>query len=231
MDAEDTKDINLMRLAKEIIIYIKNKFRIFKNLFFTSRGLIVVLLSGIFVSIISSRLEDTVRRQRYLELLQLEIRNHVINSNILSQMYKDNNGDLYSKQYIPDQFYRAVVNSGYLTSVDPDVFLKIVVYYNLVNDSNDSLRRSYLNLDKIYTDIEICEYEATNSAEMVSCAEQKDIFDKAQKSISSQQISVWGNLQKFIYDKELNKFNPTQERKNSLILRLLMGSEALPMQE
>ncbi|RJR28425.1 hypothetical protein C4564_05585, partial [Candidatus Microgenomates bacterium] len=130
-----------MRQLPRKLLNLVTKPKIFIRWIFTSRGLIIVLLSGILVSLISSRLEDLVKRQRYLELLQLEIRNHVNKSNILSKTYIDNSGDLYNKEYIPDQFYQAAVNSGYLSSVDPEMLLKIVVYYSLVSDSNDSLRR------------------------------------------------------------------------------------------
>lgn len=196
--------------------------------FFTSRGLIVLLLSGSMVNLTANYAEDMVKRQRYLELLQYEITWHISFASRLSKENSENNYSDFNKHFIPSKFYQSALNSGYLISTDPVLFLEITTYYELVNLANQRLERQYEHYDQLNKNWVICEYSATTSASLISCDEHKKILDKAQMFISEREKTIWNGTIRWIYESQIDKkFHPTQDRLTSPILRLLMGSNSI----
>jgi len=204
----------------------KNKFKDLIRWFLTSRTSLVLLLAGVVVSIATSHMEDMVKRQRYLELLEYEIETHLAEAKNLPEQYNESTD--FNKHYIPNKFYQSVLNSGYLISIEPQLFLEITTYYELVNLANQRLQRNYDYHDQIENDWVLCGYNATSSATLESCDEKKQILDKANNYIPEREKNIWNGTVKWIYDYEINKkFHPTQDRLDSPLLKLLMGNKAL----
>lgn len=215
-----------MRRILRVLVKVKNKAIFLIRWLFSSHGLLVILLSGIAVSLIASRAEDTVRRQRYLELLEYEIRTHLSLAHYLPENYGDSND--FNKHYIPSKFYQAILNSGYLTTIDPQLFLEITTYYELVNLANQRLERHYEYFDQLNNNWVLCRYTAFNPKELSLCDKHKEILDKATKYIPDREKNIWIGTVSWIQNYHIDeRFHPTHDRLNSPILRILMGNEAL----
>src|SRR3989344_2986746 len=153
---------------------IKNLFTSFLRWFFSTRGLAILLLAGITTNLTGSRFEDIVKKQRYLESLQYEIRSNLANTIAITDQF-NKNGFLYNKQFIPTQSYRSALDSGYLISIDPQLFLEITTYYDVVDDYNELLVRLYGKLEKLDDDWSICKYvqASTESANYDVCKQSE----------------------------------------------------------
>jgi len=218
-----------MGRIKKLSSVIKKYFISLIRWFFSSRGLAILLLAGITVNLTANNIDDTIKKQRYLELLEWEIKSHVIYAQSLSELSKTNFPSSKYKLLIPTKFYDSVLNSGYLTSIEPEVLSSIIRYYeNIDANYNERLKAYLLEIDNEGLEWKNCAYSAFSasiSAELDKCDES---FNEIKSTISEQVNTTWSEAAMEIFDKNIDQiFNPTQKRLNSPILRLLMGNKAL----
>lgn len=165
-----------------------------------------------------------------MELLEYEIKSHITTAATLSDQYQKSHDPILNKHVIPRKFYHSILNSGYLTSIDPNLFLDITIYYDLIDAHfNDQINWYYTEIEKIRSEWSTCELVATSSADFDLCDKRKQPLDNTRKQLSQHIITSWVNAGHWIIEHKIDeRFNPTQDRLNSPILRLIMGTEALP---
>ena len=113
--------LDSIRLFEKFIgIYFSyNTFLRMKNLlskFFNKNGLIVTLLLGLIVSVVASRIENLIQKQRYLELLQIEIRtNYLTALRTINATASELSTQTFP--YFSTAVYEAGLESGYILTI------------------------------------------------------------------------------------------------------------------
>ncbi|MEK7622127.1 MAG: hypothetical protein AAB415_03020 [Patescibacteria group bacterium] len=207
-----------------------------KNLlskFFNKNGLIVTLLLGLIVSVVASRIENLIQKQRYLELLQIEIRtNYLTALRTINATASELSTQTFP--YFSTAVYEAGLESGYILTISPLLQSQIMSIYNpFLQETNHFVKQQSMIVEEYNRGWQKCVFEQTLESNDPSsfCAKEKQLKEFADQVITSE-------LKQYIstsVEKELqeisNKFNPTQNRLKSPLLRLLMGTEVLGIQK
>ena len=196
---------------------------------FSSNGIIITLFIGILINFISNQISDITSRQRYLELLQMEIRYHVVRSNAIGDEY-ERSGTLYNEAFASDDIYKAGLESGYLLEIDPDILSQIVVYYTAVPIVNSWLSEFHGIIKESKTKWFECmnanHIEYPEGLSTAVCSRERSDYEWVLRTYSVEIASSWNYLVQSSPN-FINEFNPTEDRIGSPILRMIMGGEAL----
>lgn len=195
---------------------------------FSINGLIATILIGIFISLFSFIIQDQIQRQRYLELLELEIRQNYSATVIEINNY-NKTGIIQNHTPYSDEVFKAGLQSGYLLTVDPQVLGQIYLFYNLyLPKMNNLISKESLVIDNYQNAWEKCVDD--NYYVPKNCSQEKNVAEMIQKQYSKYMYDGDMALSKILYDLGL-KFNPTKDRLNSPVLRLFMGTQSLGSQK
>lgn len=210
------------------------KFSFLKKFFyylFSLNGLVVTLLIGISISLISSKIDEIVERQRYLELLELEIRlNQSEYKTILNSYQSDK--VIYTDVFINDSVYKAGLEKGYVLTIDNSVLPKVVALYGTINTYNKILEDNYNRKRYFQEQFEQCIfsklYHEQENKEL--CKKEQASYIEAQRFYSEEILKIWEGFAETSND-TANSFNPTKERLNSTLLNLLITDKPLEIQK
>lgn len=189
-------------------------------------GLLFILVSGIFVNLLSNQLQDVIQRQRYLEMLEIELKSEIINFNSISESYLKNDGKLTLKPYFSDNIYKAGFENGYILSIEPKTLSKLISYYGVVPKYNDLLKANYDMVDKFQSEWEDCIFSIPEQ-KYSNCDNQKKKLDESVKFYSKSSMDIWVSATETGVKDLFDNFNPTAERRNNYFMRFLMGDESL----
>jgi hypothetical protein len=201
--------------------------------FFSINGVIVTLTILIFASLITFIIQDQVQRQRYLELLQLELNNNTISANLEIKSVV-NKKYLFSHNPIAMEVYNAGLQQGYLLTIDPKVLSQLYSLYHAYFPGMNTLMNHDMDIINNYElDWEKCEdNDIANNIIEDQCAQEHEEYLAIQK-----QYSMYIAQDDVLIAKQISqvKFNPTEERLHpktpiGFILRVLMGDQSLKVQ-
>lgn len=210
---------------REVLIDIRNRLK----WFFSVDGVVVTLFVLIVAALGAFIIQDRIQRQRYLELLELEIRENMLKIQSETKFYHDS-GVIYNHTPYSTDVYQAGLQSGYLLTIDPNVQAQLFALYdayipamNKIENRQDEIMYSYSN------NWEHCVVDNSQTNDGKDhCAKEKALKDYAFKTYSKflndEASQVAGIIEKI-------NFNPTQERLHSFLLRFLMGDKRLKVQE
>lgn len=191
----------------------------------SSNGVLFTLILGIFVNFFSSYLQDLTQRQRYLELLQLEVTNHAIDSETLMNRY-DEFGELNLVRPYHTDVYLVGLQNGYILSLPPATISSLNAYYTILIPSYNVMIEEVNNRNQIYADAyQACLIESIVRP-AVDCTEEESLKKNALSIYSETADSVAAEVNKSS-NEILDTFRPAQDRMRSPLLRLLMGSQSL----
>lgn len=200
--------------------------------FLSVNGLVFAILMGIIINSSSNVIQDKIQRQRYLELLQLEMRmNHNQAKTDIQQFEKD--GVILIRRSFRSEVFDSGLQSGYLLSIDPKVLAGIYVLYTTYLPSVNNLVEHQSGIIEDYLTVwEKCVFDLDlpKSIGKSNCDDEKRVFKAVEKFYSESIYNHIKQAEKSLWDTSI-KFNPTQDRLNSPILRLFMGTDRLKIQE
>lgn len=225
------------------LLFIKRFQKHFKNInnlklpnilkwFLSLNGLVFTILVGILINSSSNFIQDKIQRQRYLELLQLELRmNH---SNAVTEINNFNDtGIIYNHVPYQTAVYQSGLQTGYILTLNPDILGELYILYsgylpklNQIADHQVQIRNKYME------DWEHCiiDTSSRNLDTKKTCELQEQLLKSVDKTYSGLTKDTAVAMEKTLWDISV-KFNPTQERLKSPILRFFMGDHRLKIQE
>ena len=198
--------------------------------FFSVDGAVITLTLLVIGSILAYVIQDAIQRQRYLELLEFEIRSNEIKANTMINTY-NKDGLLYIPfSQFNTEVYNSGLQSGYILTIDPGIQSQLLGLYvdylpnvnKLISSEEDVIKRSQQKWEDCLINSSI----STNNQKDV-CKQEKQQLDNAQKIISG---SVVNDYKQASQNLSKINFNPTQERLHSP-LKYLMGSQSLKVQQ
>ncbi len=210
--------------TKSILIEIRSILK----WFFSVDGAIVTLVILIIGGFGAYVIQDTIQRQRYLELLELELRNNQIAANIEVETFNKNGVIQYHVPYSSD-VYKAGLQSGYLLTIDPTTQGELYTFYNIylpkINQIDSHLTNTIADYSQKWEDCIINNLLINNKN---ACENETKLKDQVEKSYSgimkNDAIGMWQTINKI-------QFNPTEQRLHSPLLKLFMGDKRLKVQE
>jgi hypothetical protein len=197
--------------------------------FFSVDGAVITLFLLIIAALGAFVIQDSIQRQRYLELLELEIRSDQIQANSEIQAF-NTKGSIYIHTPYKTKVYDAGLQSGYILTLDPSIQSQLFVLYNVsIPGENKLADHAQEIMDYYYNNWEHCIIDSLDTINKTNlCSREKtqmDFTDKTySKFLKDDATSLINTITKI-------KFNPTQERLHSLLLRLFMGDKRLKVQE
>ncbi len=211
-----------LRLRLVIILFLGKLKKLFISIF-SINGLLVTIALGITVGFLSNKVQDAIQRQRYLELLEYEVRSDVLQFSIVKNDFEyDGKTDL--EYYLNDDVYKAGLGNGYILTLEPSEQIHLLVFYRTVSSYNSILQGLYSKKDTSQTIYLNC----LLNKPLPGC--NKKQFDLEQQLYSEQINKTWGSFFDLTY-KDAVSFNPTKERLQSPLLKLLMGNKSLEVQK
>lgn len=207
----------------------KGSTSIIKKIFSTN-GIILTFIIGMFINVGTNYIQDRIERQRYFELLQYEITGHVMLVNNIVKEYGEN-GFLSNSLPYNNEVYKAGLSNGYLLSLPSKQLVSIISYYEtiipLINSMDNDIRSSinkffYTWTECIYSDLDSTEKDWT------TCTNKQTDFKVAREAYS-EKIYKSSLLVNDHANKILDNYNPTRDRLHSPILNTLMGNDSLPI--
>lgn len=196
---------------------------------FNKNGLIITLLIGSLISLVSFKIEDLIRRQRYLELLQVETRmNYLTASNIAKQL--SNQGLITNYNVFSTDVFKAGLESGYILTIplnlQSEIFsvnTKYIPEINQITNHQSEIINQYAFV------WEKCVLEQSFD-QSLSCEKEKQILNLAEGTYSKLLADTAKEVEKNLKNLSDN-FKPTQDRLKSPLLLLFMGKETLGIQK
>ncbi len=226
----------VMKVAKQeniktILIDIRKMLR----WFLSGEGAIVTLSLLVLAAIIGFLIQDAIQKQRYLELLQLELR---ANYNTATNEIKNVNNHQYLYFHVPfhAEVYNAGLQQGYIITLNPNTQAQLYSFYNTFLPAENVLTQRDMDIINEYeTKWEQCIIDNNQLVIKSSplCDSEHSTYLTVQQTysefIARSEVNVWQNISKI-------NFNPTEDRlhpKNlaGLILRLLLGPDSLKIQQ
>lgn len=206
--------------------------RFFKILFST-KGLIISLCLGILVSLLGFLIQDQIQRQRYLELLEFEIRENYLTATNEMKTFNQT-GIIYTHTPFHDDVYKAGLQTGYLLTIkDPDILSSIYSLYDEYLPKVNKLGDQEVNTIDLYSNkwaACISDNLYNMNGKNNTCNKEKQTFDEVQRQYSGYINTIDQQVAKTTYSIGL-RFNPTQDRLHSWWMKRLMGDKALKIQE
>lgn len=196
---------------------------------FSKNGLIITLLIGSLISLGSFKIEDLIRRQRYLELLQLETRmNYLTASNIAQQV--SNQGLITNSDVFSTDVFKAGLESGYILTIPLYLQSEIYsVYTKYIPEINQIINHQSEVINQYTFAWEKCVLEQSFDQNL-SCEKEKQILNLAEVTYSKMLADTAKEVEQNLKNLSDN-FKPTQDRFKSPLLLLFMGSETLGIQK
>lgn len=187
-------------------------------------GLIFGAIFSLFVNVFTVQLQEAIYKQRVLESVESEIvSNLLFTKNVFEfnlEEIKENKQPNY--YHISQKYSKNVWENSealkYVIELDPNTQVQLTTYYDYtVSKNNEFLEKDdELSREKLSN----CYFnEGLNELEKKDCVEW--YYQFLQNEISSAESVFNGTLD------ILEVFHPTQDRLNSPLLRLLMGSEVV----
>src|SRR5579872_48117 len=127
--------------TRKILEDIRNMLR----WFLSGEGAIVTLTLLVIAGIVGYLIQDAIQRQRYLELLELELRGNYNNANIEIKMV-NNHQYLYSHIPIHTEVYYAGLQQGYLITLDPQTQGQLYALYTGYFVNMNTLNSHYMDV-------------------------------------------------------------------------------------
>ena len=200
--------------------------------FLSVNGLVFAILMGILINSSSNMIQDTIQKQRYLELLQLEMRmNHGKAKRYIEEFLK--NGVISIHTPFRREVFDSGLQSGYLLTIEPKVLADIyVLYTTYLPGLNNLVGHQFGIIEDYLTVWEKCIFDLSlpKSIGKNNCDDENRVFKDVEKVYSK---SIFNNIkqgEKSLWSTSIN-FNPTQDRLRSPMLRLFMGTDRLRIQE
>jgi hypothetical protein len=200
----------------------------------TINGVIVTLLIGLTINYLSSVVEEKINTQKYLELLQLEMRtNYLVGENQISQF--ENTGMIVTELYLSDDVYKSGFNSGYIFKLDSNTASKIHAYYTYLPPRNRTLNEQHqiiVDATKEWMNcIATLELDAGIRANEYTsdCKFEEEKHKNVVEFHSITLYEQWKSMNDDVYQTVIS-YNPTEARLNSFWLKLFMGNDYLKSQ-
>lgn len=202
---------------------------------FTSNGLLFAIGLGLFINIVSDRIDEKLSHQRYEELLQLELRQNLQRSASVFDSYLNDN-EVRLDYRISNDVYIAGLNNGYLLEIDEEYLASILSLYSIIPSFNMLIDSEY-------------EYRQSTNQKLNECLGlwgteiNLDIADEndkrcdvemeatrvAMKSTSEALLDYWDTYYEISKDLTF-QYTPTNKRLESPWMKLFMGAESLGIQ-
>ena len=187
---------------------------------------ILLLLTS---ALVAYYVQETFQRQRYLELLELELRQNYIEAGQVMQIY-NKSGILLNHTPYSSKVYEAGLQSGYILTLEPVILSSITAYYNTyLPKINDLDTQSWQIMQTYNIEWQKCLIRLIAINKLSDdCTTEEKMKDAAIKTFSKYLAQTAQDMQKNTLE---IKFNPTQERLNNPFLSFLMGQKRLKVQE
>lgn len=197
---------------------------------FSVNGVLVTLFILILAALLSFIIQDKIQRQRYLELLELEIRNNELIAGNEIKEYNQKGVILVHTPYSISTF-EAGLQSGYILTLDPNTLNSLYSLYVAIPKFNSVLDHANGIIQNYFTQYEKCIADSIiGTVSPSQCQNYKLAYDSIQKTYSGIMKNIDVILEKDLADTSL-KFNPTQNRLKSPLLLFFMGNQRLKIQE
>lgn len=216
-----------LKKIKRFPAYLKNNIWRFFKWFLLREGMVITLLLAILANLISSHIQENIKRQRHLELLEYEIKMQALMGQSLNEEF-DEQKFLFTKILLSDDIYLATLNLGYLSSVDPETNVLLSAYYSVLPIYNYQLQTFYQHIDDSFKKWNDCAFHLNYIKEQSGCIEEQRIYEKTREFYSKEIIILWSELTEDMFKPLSKRFNPTQDRLNSKFLVFFMGNESMP---
>ncbi len=201
-------------------------FKKFEGNFLT--GILIGAIFSLVVNLITNQVGEEIAKQKVQEALEIELVNqHLLANNIISEYnkgnYKKSNFYYYTSHRFDNYIWRSLGSTTFFYSLPSQIQAKLLTHYSVYIDSTNTL---YANYDNVINDYEtkytICVFD--NKA----CDAERVINNKVVDFYSYWQANYATTIDKDV-SSILQDFHPTKDRLNNPLLRLLMGSKALPI--
>jgi hypothetical protein len=223
----------LYTFFKKTVDPIKNGSRSFIRWLFSANGITITLLLGVFINLFSDQVSRVIAIQRYKELLSYEMRSNTLQFGQV-QKAMNNQGNYTLEIYIHDEVYKSGIDSGYIFDIETNMLSEILALYSITPAMNSILKVEYDQMRNAWSQWINClnlwsadvDVGSANSNENSRCEFEQAFYEHTLQTSSKNIYSFWENY----YDETAStsaKFNPTQTRLNSPILKFLMGVESL----
>lgn len=218
----------MLTTSKIFMSILEKPLQLIKKVF-TKNGLIITLLIGSLVSLISFKIEDQVKRQRYLELLQIEIRmNYLTASDIARKL--SNQGSINNFNVFSSDVFKAGLESGYILTIPQHLQSEMYAIYTVgIPEINNIIYHQTTLIEQVEYEWELCILDQALNPSL-SCEKKKMLRDIAEHTYSQLRADVASHLERQLQNLS-DDFNPAQERLDSPLLRLLMGGQILGIQK
>jgi len=196
---------------------------------FSRTGIIATLFIGTVIGISVFKIEDSIKRQRYLELLQLEIRSNYLTAVDISNK-KSNQGLIDNYEVFSSDVFKSGLASGYILTIPQDLLARMYAIYTVgVPRMNNTIDHQTALMEQIAYEWELCILDQSTNPDL-SCTEEETHRKIAEGAYSDLLAYVGEGFSKELQSLSDN-FNPTQDRLNSPFLSLFMGRETLGIQK
>jgi len=202
----------------------KRRIQGIRKLIISPNGILITFILGIFINVVSNRVQDIVERQRYLEILQYELTQIGLSTYFEIKEFNDSGLILAHKDY-PTVVYEAGLNNGYLLTVNQEQLVKITSFYNYLYGVSALSSRYDAEMDEYQIGVDSC-LITTPLTQTDICGKETSDRDMAQKYYSTLMVNVSKGISEKAVD-ILNEFRPVQRRLGSPLLRLLMGTNTM----
>lgn len=187
-------------------------------------GFIIGALIALLVNVATIQLQDSIERQRYYELLELEIFSQRSDADASIDYYKRTiaeKGNLSASQsQFSTEVWKSGLNLGYLVYLDPEVQVLLHTHYGYVDNVNGLIK---VASDQAWQ----ARYDSTQTIgtekeELL----RKELADTMAELASRNKAELSINVANQA-DKILEKFHPTENRFKNPILKLFIGDKKL----
>lgn len=193
-------------------------------------GLIIGAIFSLLVNFMTVQAQEAITKYKYLESLEQEIFTHAATSNWIKTNVKESRE---KNQHVnPYSFFERYDTSvwdsgailGYLYDLDPQIWTSLTNYYTgnlqIQNRFLDNTQQFVNQLDR---DHRYCLLQENSASR---CSLTKRMLEEGSAFAEEEQLGSAS----VVYDSSiaiLKEFHPSQDRKNNLILKLLMGNRTI----
>jgi len=188
-------------------------------------GLIFGAVFSLVVNILTVQIQEVINKQRTLEAIENEIVINVMQANNIIKSYDDSlknaspiNYFYYSPPYSVDFWTQSGDALRYIAQLDHGVQVRVTLLYDIIfKNANGQVSRTN---DIINKDLSKCfDSNFVYKIDDDFCSKLNSTI-RTSENLAAELVSQHGN-------ETLDYFHPTEDRLNSWLLKLLLGSKSL----
>lgn len=222
------KEENMKKIFSSLLVFIWTPFKAFKkaNKDNFVWGLVFGALFSFVVNIFTIQIQERITKQRILEAVEYEIYSNLSQAKFINDastktiVNKELPNPFYTyQQYSRDLWVQSTEPLQYIAQLPADIQAQIQVYYTVtIPRLNEMIGKTEKYSESALVDCYPLDGFNNKSTEEKCRYVYYQLMDNTAKTAEQVANDSF---------KVLDKFHPTQDRLNSPLLRLLMGSDAV----